>query len=120
MPDFTEKCHIFRVVAQRSHIACDCGDFTDVTLYLEARHPEVITGADIEELVFRAYRVARLAGREKVHPEDFYQVIDDFLPPHQAEVLRQMERLALNQCSSRRFVPDRVWAWAAGGGEPGG
>jgi SpoVK/Ycf46/Vps4 family AAA+-type ATPase len=120
MPDFTEKCHIFRVVAQRSHIACDCGDFTDVTLYLEARHPEVITGADIEELVFRAYRVARLAGREKVHPEDFYQVIDDFLPPHQAEVLRQMERLALNQCSSRRFVPDRVWAWAAGGGEEKG
>jgi hypothetical protein len=24
-----------------------------------------------------------------------------------------MERLALNQCSSRRFVPERVWAWAA-------
>jgi ATP-dependent 26S proteasome regulatory subunit len=120
MPDFTEKRHIFQVVAKRSHIACDCADFTDVTLYLEARHPEVITGADIEELVFRAYREARLAGREKVHPEDFYQVIDDFLPPHQAEVLRQMERLALNQCSSRRFVPDRVWAWAAGGGEPGG
>jgi hypothetical protein len=40
-------------------------------------------------------------------------VIDDFLPPHQTEVLRHMERLALHQCSSRRFVPDRVWAWAA-------
>ena len=42
-------------------------------------------------------------------------MIDDFLPPHQTEVLRHMERLALNQCSSRRFVPDRVWAWAARG-----
>jgi hypothetical protein len=31
--------------------------------------------------------------------------------------LRQMERLALQQCSSRRFVPERVWAWAARGGE---
>ncbi len=28
-----------------------------------------------------------------------------------------MERLALNQCSSRRFVPDRVWSWAARGEE---
>ena len=44
-------------------------------------------------------------------------MIDDFLPPHQPEVLRHMERLALNQCSSRRFVPARVWAWAGGGEE---
>jgi len=117
MPDFTEKCHIFQVVARRSRIACDCGDFADITSYLEARHPEVITGADIEELVFRAYRVARLAGRDKALPEDFRQVIDDFLPPHQTEVLRHMERLALNQCSSRRFVPERVWSWAGGGEE---
>ncbi|MDP2046678.1 MAG: ATP-binding protein, partial [Deltaproteobacteria bacterium] len=115
MPDFTEKCHIFQVVAKRSHIACDFPDFTDVTLYLEARHPEIITGADVEELVFRAHRVARLAGRDEALPEDFRQVIDDFLPPHQPEVLRHMERLALNQCSSRRFVPERVWSWAGGG-----
>ena len=44
MPDFTEKCHIFQVVARRSHIACDCGDFADITRHLEARHPEMITG----------------------------------------------------------------------------
>ena len=75
----------------------------------------MITGGDIEELVFRAYREARLAGREAVRAEDFQRVIDDFLPPHQVEVLRQMERLALNQCSSRRFIPERVWAWAARG-----
>ena len=77
----------------------------------------MITGADIEELVFRAYREARLAGRDQALPEDFRQVIDDFLPPHQTEVLRHMERLALNQCSSRRFVPERVWTWAGGGEE---
>jgi SpoVK/Ycf46/Vps4 family AAA+-type ATPase len=113
MPDTAEKCHIFQVVARRSHIDCDCGDFADITRNLEERHPEMITGGDIEELVFRAYRQARLAGRDRVQPQDFYQVIDDFLPPHQTEVLRHMERLALHQCSSRRFVPDRVWAWAA-------
>jgi SpoVK/Ycf46/Vps4 family AAA+-type ATPase len=117
MPDSAEKSHIFAVVAKRSHIACDFQDFDDITSYLEARHPEVITGGDIEEVVYRAYRAARLAGREEVTQEDFQQVIDDFLPPHQMEVLRHMERLALNQCSSRRFVPDRVWAWAAAGEE---
>jgi SpoVK/Ycf46/Vps4 family AAA+-type ATPase len=115
MPDATEKSNIFAVVAKRSKIACDFSDFDDITLYLEARHPDVITGGDIEELVYRAYRVARLAGREEVSREDFQQVIDDFLPPHQMEVLRHMELLALNQCSSRRFVPDRVWAWATRG-----
>lgn len=113
MPDFQEKCHIFQVVARRSNIPCELTDFSDIAQYLENRHPEVITGGDIEELVFRAYRRARLAGREQVSPEDFHQVIDDFLPPHQMEILRHMERLALHQCSSRRFVPPRVWAWAA-------
>ena len=68
MPDFTEKCHIFQVVAKRSHIACDFPDFTDVTLHLEARHPEMITGGDIEELVFRAYRQARSGGPGKSAP----------------------------------------------------
>ncbi len=117
MPDFDEKRHIFQVVARRSRIACESQDFTQAALYLEKQHPEVITGGDIEELVFRAYRHARMAGREQVGFADFQAVIDDFLPPHQMEVLRHMERLALNQCSSRRFVPERVWSWAARGEE---
>jgi len=112
MPDFTEKCHIFPGGGQAQPHRLRLRDFADITRHLEARHPEIITGADIEELVFRAYRQARLAGRDQTRPEDFRLVIDDFLPPHQTEVLRHMERLALNQCSSRRFVPDRVWAWA--------
>ncbi|MFZ5447204.1 MAG: ATP-binding protein [Thermodesulfobacteriota bacterium] len=112
MPDSAEKSHIFAVVARRSQITCDFPDFAEVTRYLEQRHPEVITGGDVEELVYRAYREARLAGREVVSQEDFQRVIDDFLPPHQMEVLRHMERLALHQCSSRRFVPERVWSWA--------
>jgi SpoVK/Ycf46/Vps4 family AAA+-type ATPase len=113
MPDFTEKVHILEVVAKRSDIPCDAGDFPDVVRHLEARHPEVITGGDLEEIVFRTYRLARIQGREKIELKDFKAVIDDFLPPHQVEVLRQMERLALNQCSSRRFIPERVWSWAA-------
>ncbi|MFZ5453940.1 MAG: ATP-binding protein [Thermodesulfobacteriota bacterium] len=113
MPDSAEKRHILEVVARRSNIPCEAGNFPEVVRHLEDRHPEVITGGDLEELVFRAYRLARLQGREEVKIEDFQTVIDDFLPPHQLEVLRQMERLALNQCSSRRFIPDRVWSWAA-------
>ncbi len=113
MPDFTEKVHILEVVSRRSYIPCDPGDFPEVVRHLEERHPEVITGGDLEEIVFRAYRRARVAGREQVTLDDFQAVIDDFLPPHQMEVLRQMERLALNQCSSRRFIPERVWSWAA-------
>jgi transitional endoplasmic reticulum ATPase len=119
MPDFEEKCRIFEVVARRSSIPCDFTDFTEIARHLEQRHPEVITGGDIEELVFRAYRQARLEGREETRTADFIKVIDDFLPPHQVEVLRHMERLALHQCSSRRFIPERVWAWAARGEEGG-
>ena len=112
MPDFAEKCHIFQVVARRSQIPSDLADFTEVVRYLDQRHPEVITGGDLEELVFRAFRRARTQGRDKVGLPDFQAVIDDFLPPHQPEVLRHMESLALHQCSSRRFIPERVWAWA--------
>ena len=113
MPDFEEKCRIFEKVTRRSAIPCEVTDFSDTVAYLEKQHPETIAGGDIEEIAFRAYRTARLAGREKVEALDFKAVIDDFLPPHQAEVLHHMELLALHQCSSRRFVPERVWIQAA-------
>jgi SpoVK/Ycf46/Vps4 family AAA+-type ATPase len=113
MPDFEEKRHIFEVVTRRSQIPWEVQDFREVVVYLEEHHPETITGGDIEEIVFRAYRLARTRGREQVSLADFREVIDDFLPPHQAEVLRHMELLALHQCSSKRFIPERVWTWAA-------
>jgi SpoVK/Ycf46/Vps4 family AAA+-type ATPase len=113
LPDFPEKVHILEAVARRSQIPCEAGELPEVVRFLEERHPEVITGGDLEEIVFRAYRLARIQGREQVSLDDFRAVIDDFLPPHQLEILRHMERLALNQCSSRRFIPQRVWAWAA-------
>jgi SpoVK/Ycf46/Vps4 family AAA+-type ATPase len=114
LPDFLEKCQIFAAVARRSEIPCSFDDFTETVFYLDKRHAGVITGADIEEIVFRAYRRARLADHPSVLEEDFRAVIDDFLPPHQSEVLRQMEFLALHQCSSRRFVPERIWEWTTG------
>src|SRR4030042_3899808 len=82
MPDFAEKCHIFQVVARRSHIPLDFPDFADIARYLEERHPEVITGGDIEELVFRAYRQARLAGRGQAVAGDFPPGMAGSLRPH--------------------------------------
>ena len=62
----------------------------------------------------RAYRNAAGRGAKKVGRDDFIAAIDDFIPPHNKKDLRDMERLALRQCSSRKFIPKRVWEWAGG------
>lgn len=112
MPDAEEKAHIFAVVAKRSRIDTSIKNYSDIVAHLDERFPDVIAGSDIEELTCRAYRNAAMHGVKKVQTQDFVDAIDDFIPPHNKADLRNMERLALRQCSSKRFIPARVWEWA--------
>lgn len=107
LPNLEERASIFGVVTRRSGLDTDA-DLVQVAEYLEKRHPKVTVGADVEELVHRAYRRAVYAGREVVSYKDFTEAVDDFIPPHTRDTLYDMEHLAYRQCSSRRFIPERI------------
>ena len=114
MPNAEEKEHIFKVVMKRAGIASELKGYDGIVSYMDESYPDVIAGSDIEEIAMRAYRNAAGRGAKKVGRDDFIAAIDDFIPPHNKKDLRDMERLALRQCSSRKFIPKRVWEWAGG------
>lgn len=108
LPEPLEISSIFETVARKLSLKIDEGiSFEELAHLCGERHPGQLTGADIEEITLRAYRQAIFAGRDGVAWKDYEWAIHDFLPPHSAAFLRNMELLAASQCSSRQFLSPR-------------
>lgn len=107
MPDAAEKASIFAVMPAKHGFPCAVAGFEPVVAACERLHPGQISGADIEEIFFRAYRRARSRGAGAVRAEDLLWAVEDFIPSMSREEIERQERLALALCSSRQFVPER-------------
>lgn len=108
LPEPVEISSIFEKVAGKLNLKTAEGiKFEELANLCVERHPAQLTGADIEEISLRAYRQAIFSGRERVAMSDYEWAIYDFLPPHSADYLRNMELLAASQCSSRQFLSPR-------------
>lgn len=105
MPDAREKAQIFSVMPQKLKFRTAVQDFTPLVAALDARHGQCISGADIEEISRRAYQHARRRGACESAREDYAWAIDDFIPLHNLKEIQAMERQAINECSSNRFLP---------------
>jgi len=107
MPDPEEQAAIFAVMPVKHGFACAVPSFDRIVEACGRRHPGQISGADIEEISFRAYRRARLRGAAAVEEGDYLWAVEDFIPSQNAEAIRRQELAALALCSSRQFVPER-------------
>jgi len=122
MPDAADKARIFEVMPRKHDFPCEVSDFSSIVEHCERRHQGQISGADIEEITFRAYRRARWRGAEAIALEDYRWAVDDFIPFQDRHSIEAQERAALALCSSRQFLPegrrDLVEAWESreGGG----
>jgi len=114
MPDAAEKASIFAVMPAKHGFPCAVEDFGPAVAACERLHPGQISGADIEEIFFRAYRRARGRGGDAVALEDLLWAVEDFIPSQSREEIERQERLALALCSSRQFLPARYRAATAG------
>lgn len=119
MPDTDEKARIFEVIPRKHGFLCELADFSSIVEQCEQRHPGQISGADIEEITFRAYRRARWRGVEAIALEDYHWAVDDFIPSQDRKTIEAQERAAAALCSSRQFLPegrrDLLEALAPGG-----
>jgi AAA+ superfamily predicted ATPase len=64
-----------------------------------------LSGADIEGMVGRAWRIALLDGKDHVTPQALRQVVDDFLPSTQGLEKELQETAAIIECTDRQFLP---------------
>jgi SpoVK/Ycf46/Vps4 family AAA+-type ATPase len=105
MPDAAEKERIFGVMLTKHGFPSEVTDFSTIVAHCEQRHPGQISGADIEEITFRAYRRARWRGATAMTLDDYRWAIDDFIPFLDRQSIEAHERAALAHCSSRQFLP---------------
>ncbi|MGH7411900.1 MAG: hypothetical protein ACREJ6_12690, partial [Candidatus Methylomirabilis sp.] len=120
MPDADEKARIFEVMPRKHGFPCEVSDFSSIVGQCEQRFPGQISGADIEEITFRAYRRARWRGAEAIALDDYRWAVDDFIPSEDRQSIEARERAALALCSSRQFLPegrrDLLGSTESGGG----
>ena len=107
MPDPDEQAAIFAVMPAKHGFACAVQSFDSIVEACQRLHPGQISGADIEEISFRAYRRARLRATHEVEEADYLWAVEDFIPSQSAEAIRQRELAAVALCSSRQFLPER-------------
>ncbi len=106
MPDAADKARIFEVMPRKHGFPCKINDFSSIVELCEQRHPGQISGADIEEITFRAYRRARWSGAKAIGLEDYRWAVEDFIPFLDRQSIEAQERAALALCSSRQFLPE--------------
>jgi SpoVK/Ycf46/Vps4 family AAA+-type ATPase len=106
IPDASDKARIFEVIPRKHGFPCEVSDFSSIVEHCERRHPGQISGADIEEMTFRAYRRARWRGAEAIVLDDYRWAVDDFIPSQDRQSIEAQERAALALCSSRQFLPE--------------
>lgn len=106
IPDASDKARIFEVIPRKHGFPCEVSDFSSIVEHCERRHPGQISGADIEEMTFRAYRRARWRGAEAIVLDDYHWAVDDFIPSQDRQSIEAQERAALALCSSRQFLPE--------------
>ena len=69
-----------------------------------------LSGADIEGMVGRAWRMSLLGGHDRITKESLSTVIAQFMPSTQGLERELQETAAMLECTDRQFLPDAIVA----------
>ena len=84
-------------------------DLADVPAVPEAQKG-LLSGADIEGVVGRAWRKSLLAGARRVTPEALAEALAQFMPSTQGLEKELQETAAMIECTDREFLPEPMLA----------
>jgi ATP-dependent 26S proteasome regulatory subunit len=97
-----ERQEIAEAMARKNKIKQlidDWGPITNSQLHL--------SGADIESILIRARRVARIAGHDEVTNDDLAFVASEFTPARDDQAIEYQELVAAREATTRAMVPPR-------------
>jgi SpoVK/Ycf46/Vps4 family AAA+-type ATPase len=69
-----------------------------------------LSGADIEGMAGRAWRISLLAGKDRITKEAIEEVVAQFMPSTQGLERELQETAAMLECTDRQFLPDAIVA----------
>jgi predicted ATP-dependent protease len=86
----------------KNKIAHEVTDWSSVT-----KNKLTLSGADIESMLLRARRVARLGGRAAVTQQDIEQVAAEFSPARDEMAVEYQILVAAREATSRDMIPEK-------------
>jgi AAA+ superfamily predicted ATPase len=97
-----ERQEIAEAMARKNRIGSQITDWGPITG--SALH---LSGADIESILIRARRIARIAGHGPVTNEDLAFVASEFTPARDDQAIEYQELVAAREATSRAMIPHR-------------
>lgn len=101
-----ELRQLFVVLARKLGTTLNVEDVPPVP----AEHKGLLSGADIEGIVARAWRRSLLTGAAAVTRESLAEVLSQFLPSTQGLEKELQETAAIIECTDREFLPPNIVA----------
>ncbi len=100
--DEEEIKDLFVVLAEKMRTTLDPKDIPPIP------HKGLLSGADVEGLVGRAWRRSLLAGADQVTAEALAEVVDQFMPSTEGLEKELQEAAAIIECTDRQFLPKPI------------
>ncbi len=97
-----ERREIAEVMVKKNRIGQQITDWGPII-----NSPLHLSGADIESILIRSRRVARLAGHDEVTDDDLAFVASEFTPARDDQAVEYQELVAAREATTRAMIPSR-------------
>lgn len=78
----------------------------DADVPAEIPHKGHLSGADVEGIIGRAWRMSLLGGADHITADALNKAIASFIPSHQSLERELQDLIAIIECTDREFLPD--------------
>src|SRR5205085_1553706 len=96
-----DRQQVVEAMLGKNKIKHEVSDWSPIT-----KNKLTLSGADIESMLIRARRVARLAGRAAVAQADLEQVANEFSPARDEMAVEYQVLVAAREATSREMIPE--------------
>lgn len=102
-PDSEEdRLAVVQAMIGKNKIQHEVTDWSPVT-----KNRLTLSGADIESMLIRARRIARMGGKQSVTQEDIEQVANEFSPARDEMAVEYQMLVAAREATSREMIPEQ-------------
>jgi ATP-dependent 26S proteasome regulatory subunit len=97
-----DRLEIIEAMVRKNKIAHEVTDWHPIT-----KNKLTLSGADIESMLIRSRRLAKMNGRDKVSQADVEAVANEFTPARDEMAVEYQMLVAAREATSREMIPEK-------------
>jgi ATP-dependent 26S proteasome regulatory subunit len=98
----SDRQEVIDAMIRKNKIAHEVADWHPIT-----KNKLTLSGADIESMLIRSRRVAKMSGHEKVTQQDLEQVANEFTPARDEMAVEYQMLVAAREATSKEMIPEK-------------